>query len=254
MTDPAVAQPKTTKPWYMKWWVWLIAAVVILGGIGNLVNPAPKVEMPDLTGLPAAEASEQLKELGFKVTLKSPERTVLVGDDYDVESSDPAAGKEVAEGSRVTLNVVEATERLAAEAAEEERVKEEEQAKKEADRQAAEEKRQAEAAEASVANDERGAALEQSIKNAFGGAEFTELLIEDPTMWAGWISDVRVEGSNAYIRLQLIEEGKEDDIGKRAAQALSTLLSKDDVAGISWLIVEDATGTVIGQKQPAPIF
>lgn len=150
MTDPAVAQPKTTKttkPWYMKWWVWLIAAVVILGAIGNLVNPAPKVEIPELTGLPAAEASEQLKELGFKVSMKSPERTVLVGDDYDVESSDPAAGDEAAEGSRVTLNVVEATERLAEEAAEAERIKEEEAEAKEAKRAEETAAREAEAAE-----------------------------------------------------------------------------------------------------------
>ncbi len=34
--SPAVAPPK---PWYMKWWVWLIAAVVVIGGIGALVNP-----------------------------------------------------------------------------------------------------------------------------------------------------------------------------------------------------------------------
>ncbi len=31
------AAPK--KAWYLKWWVWLIAAIVVIGGIGALINP-----------------------------------------------------------------------------------------------------------------------------------------------------------------------------------------------------------------------
>lgn len=247
MTESAVTQEQTKKPWYKKWWVIAIAAIIVIGVISSIINPAPKIEVPDLAGTPANEASETLKDLGFTVSLKSDERPVISGADFDVESSTPAAGEEASEGSKVTLHVVEATERLAAEAAAAERIKLEEAAKEEAEREAA-------ASAAAATNAKRSAELEQAIKNAFGGAEFTELLIEDPTMWAGWISQVRVEGSDAYIRLQLHEEGKEDDIGKRAAQALSTLLTKDDVKGLSWIIVEDASGTVIGQKQPAPLL
>lgn len=40
----------TSKPWYQKWWIWLIAAIIVIGGIGNLVDgdqeptPTPTVE------------------------------------------------------------------------------------------------------------------------------------------------------------------------------------------------------------------
>lgn len=30
----------SSKPWYMKWWAWLIAGVLVIGGIGALVNPS----------------------------------------------------------------------------------------------------------------------------------------------------------------------------------------------------------------------
>lgn len=151
MAETVAAHPKTKKPWYMKWWVWLIAAIVVIGGIGNLVNPAPKIEVPDLLGKPAAEATDELRELGFTVTLKNGDQSVFQGDDYDVESSDPAAGSEAREGSKITLYVVEATERLAAEAAEAERVKLEEQAKKEAELAAQKEANEAKAAEYAAA-------------------------------------------------------------------------------------------------------
>lgn len=28
------------KPWYMKWWVWAIAAVLVVGGINAVINPS----------------------------------------------------------------------------------------------------------------------------------------------------------------------------------------------------------------------
>jgi|GEM_PF-6971816 len=45
--QPQAVTPK--KPWYLKWWVWLIAAVVVIGGIGALINPED-------TDIPAGEA------------------------------------------------------------------------------------------------------------------------------------------------------------------------------------------------------
>lgn len=246
MTDGAVGQPKMKKPWYMKWWVWLIAGLLLIGVISNLVNPAEKIAVPDVSGLTAVEAKAKLEDAGLRVSVEQDGRFSAGGDRFDAVDTDPAAGEEVSAGSKVILNVTEATERLAAEKAEAERIKAEEDAAREAE--AAEKKAATEAA-----NTERAAAFEQSIKNAFGGAEFSDLLLEDPSGWAGWISQVRVEGGDAYVRLQLHEEGKTDDIGERAARALSTLLSKDDVEGIDWIIVEDASGVVIGQKQPSPL-
>lgn len=34
---PPSSAPK--KAWYMKWWVWVIAAVVVVGGVGAVINP-----------------------------------------------------------------------------------------------------------------------------------------------------------------------------------------------------------------------
>lgn len=103
-------------------------------------------------------------------------------------------------------------------------------------------------------DDERAAAFEQAIKDAFGGEEFSALFAADPTMWAGWINGVRIDGANAYVTLQ-VEPGDPEGkaLGERAASALSTLLPADAVEGVSWIIVEDASGVVIDQKQPAPI-
>lgn len=38
MPDQSATSPG--KPWYTKWWVWLIAGVLVVGGISALVNPS----------------------------------------------------------------------------------------------------------------------------------------------------------------------------------------------------------------------
>ena len=176
MTNSATTDNKPQKPWYMKWWVWLIAAAVLIGVIGNLAG--------------GTDSDEPIVEEQVKVEEPATE-------DVDLEPTE---------------------------------------------------------AEMATSDAERSEAFEDAIKTAFGGVEFSTLLAEDPTMWAGWISEVRVEGSNAFVRLQLTKEDKDDDIGKRAAKALSTLLTKEDVDGIDWIIVEDASGTVMAQQQPAPLL
>lgn len=103
---------------------------------------------------------------------------------------------------------------------------------------------------------ERSAVLDQRLREIFGGVgSMSELLVEMPNDWPGYVVGVRVEGDLAYFTLQVdrnTADGKR--LGEDAAQALSTLLGKDDVKGISWLIVEDGAGVVIDQKQPRPIY
>ena len=43
LPQPPVSAPR--KAWYMKWWVWLIAAAVVFGGISAIINP-PKTTQP----------------------------------------------------------------------------------------------------------------------------------------------------------------------------------------------------------------
>jgi hypothetical protein len=108
----------------------------------------------------------------------------------------------------------------------------------------------------SLSDAERSMVLEQHLREIFGGvSSMSELLTEMPTDWPGYVVGVRVEGSLAYFTLQV--DGNTADgarLGQDAAQALSTLLSAEDVAGIDWIIVEDGAGVVIDQKQPNPNY
>lgn len=236
MTAPA-PQPTKKSIWKNKWFWIVIGAVFVIGIIANLVNPTPKYAIPDVAGMTAIEATAELEAIGFRVTLSDGSNTVRDGELWDATGTDPAAGTELGEGDRVTILVTEATERIAELEAAEEAARAEEEATQAAERE-----------EAAAASAARGASLEQAIKDAFGGAEFSEILVSDPSLWAGWISGVRVEGGDAYITLQLYEEGPEDDIGDRAARALTTLLPASELEGIGWIIVEDAGGVVIGQE------
>lgn len=99
-------------------------------------------------------------------------------------------------------------------------------------------------------DEERAQAIEQAIKDNFGGQEFTELYAQDPTLWGGYITAVTVDSANAFITLQVApDDPNRDDLGERAAQALSTLLTGDAIDGINWIITQDATETVIAQEQ-----
>lgn len=105
----------------------------------------------------------------------------------------------------------------------------------------------------------RAADLESQLKVMFGVGDgsFTDLLAQDPSLWAGYIASVRTEGSRAFITLQVApDDPSRDVIGERAATALKTLLPAEtvDALGISWVIVEDAGGVVIAQEQPAPLL
>ena len=109
-----------------------------------------------------------------------------------------------------------------------------------------------------LTDDEKSAMLDEDLKFAlFVESSYQELLAVDPSLWGGYLVGVRVEGSDAYFTLQVdrsTPEGK--DLGQRAAQALSTLLTQEtvDELGISWVIVEDGAGVVIDQKMSSPLI
>lgn len=111
-------------------------------------------------------------------------------------------------------------------------------------------------AEETVDDTERATAFDRALKDALGVEDaYTELAAADATLWGGYISDVRIDGARAYITLQVAaDDPQRDDLGTRAAKAMSTLLPGAAVEDINWLIVEDANGTVIAQEQPNPIM
>lgn len=111
-----------------------------------------------------------------------------------------------------------------------------------------------EAAPARPTDEERAAAFDQSIRDAFGGASYAELAAQDGLTWPGYVNGIRVERSNAFVTLQVASnDPSRDELGKRAVSALSTLLPASAFEGISWIIIEDASGVVIAQEQPSPL-
>lgn len=68
MTAPIPAPPSVSpkKPWYLRWWVWLIAAVVVVGVVSALLNPrgdgnAPGASQPSASETPAQPAPLDLE-------------------------------------------------------------------------------------------------------------------------------------------------------------------------------------------------
>jgi len=105
--------------WKRKWFWAVIAAVIAVGVIGQLLGltgnksspasaptaTAALVSVPDLTGLPGDQAAEQLKALNLEYKFDGGEKNVWEKANWDVTSTDPAAGKQVPEGTIVTVHV-----------------------------------------------------------------------------------------------------------------------------------------------------
>lgn len=57
-----------------------------------------------------------------------------------------------------------------------------------------------------------------------------------------------------YVTLQVsADDPDRQSLGKRATNAMSTLLPASAVQGVDWIIVEDASGAVTAQEQPNPL-
>src|SRR5690554_3670293 len=65
------------KPWYKIWWVWLIAAVIIIGGIGSLGNSdEPAASQPvEQERTPAIEKPVTVEEPAEEEPTPEPEPT-----------------------------------------------------------------------------------------------------------------------------------------------------------------------------------
>lgn len=56
MSEQSSQPPAVPKrAWYLKWWVWLVAAIVVIGGVGALINPAGE-EAPSGVAQPTLSA------------------------------------------------------------------------------------------------------------------------------------------------------------------------------------------------------
>ena len=89
------------------------------------------------------------------------------------------------------------------------------------------------------------------LKETFGVSSWSEVLAQDPTMWAGYINGSEVVGGMWHIRLQ-VDRNADTELAERAAKAIASLAraAKDDprVSGIDWVIIEDGAGVFMAQE------
>jgi hypothetical protein len=109
------------RPWWKIWWVWAIVGVVVVVGIAGAAGggtggdaastqstsspTGSQVTVPDLAGKTGSAAATALGKLGLVGKYDGGDQTVIAGSNWTVDSTDPAAGTQVAPGSTVTIKV-----------------------------------------------------------------------------------------------------------------------------------------------------
>jgi hypothetical protein len=90
MTHPQT-QP-TKKPWYMKWWVWLIGAFLLIGVIGAIVNPNQGDEVTDT----APGAMKDVEQTDATTAPEPAEAEIDSASGPGQQATDQPSGDEVA--------------------------------------------------------------------------------------------------------------------------------------------------------------
>ena len=150
-------QRRASKPFYKRWWVWTLAALVVLSATGvfgqtedapetveaSSTEEAEPITVPDLVGKAGDEAKDALDDLDLKadfVDESDEDRSVILNSNWKVESTSPNAGAEVEPGDAVTLTVSKidddqesAEEKKAEKAKAEEKAKDESSKEKESE-------------------------------------------------------------------------------------------------------------------------
>jgi hypothetical protein len=115
-------QRGTSKPFYKRWWVWTLAALVVLSATGlfgqtddssrtveaSSSEDTEPIAVPDLVGKAGDEAKDKLDELDLKadfVDESEEDRSVVRKSNWKVESTSPKSGENAEPGSSVTLTV-----------------------------------------------------------------------------------------------------------------------------------------------------
>lgn len=137
------AKPK--KPFYKKWWFYLIVILIALTIFGWVSTAKEKpITVPDVAGMTATQADTTLKTAGFNtITYETQDgERVKPSDKWDATKTIPAAGDTLKPSSE--LVVVVNDDRVQAEKEAEEEARQAEKESEQAAKQAEEESRQAE--------------------------------------------------------------------------------------------------------------
>lgn len=82
------------------------------------------------------------------------------------------------------------------------------------------------------------------------GQEPAEVLVQDPTIWYGYVNGAYLDGGRLHVQLQI--DRSEKQIGQQAAKALSNfvMFSNDPlVENVDWAIAENGVGEFIAQEK-----
>lgn len=88
------------------------------------------------------------------------------------------------------------------------------------------------------------------LTSQFGVAP-SEALVQDPSIWYGYVTGAYVEYGNLHVQLQ-VDRKADKALGEQAAKALASFVTLSDdpvVDGVDWAIAEDGTGVIIKQEK-----
>lgn len=88
------------------------------------------------------------------------------------------------------------------------------------------------------------------LTSQFGVAP-SEVLVQDPSIWYGYVTGAYVEYGNLHVQLQ-VDRNADKALGEQAAKALSNFVMFSDdpvVDGVNWAIAEDGAGVIIKQEK-----
>lgn len=88
------------------------------------------------------------------------------------------------------------------------------------------------------------------LKGQFGLSP-SEALLQDATIWYGYVTGAYVERGNLHVQLQ-VDRKQDKAMGKQAAKALANFVMFSDdplVSDVDFAIAEDGAGTFIDQEK-----
>ncbi|MGW2663750.1 hypothetical protein ACWCW7_22555 [Nocardia tengchongensis] len=80
---------------------------------------------------------------------------------------------------------------------------------------------------------------------------FSDLLDSPGLTWPGYITTITVDHENAHVRMQ-IDRTADKALGERASKAIANFIRLGNsglASKVSWIIVEDGSGTVVSQTK-----
>lgn len=97
-------------------------------------------------------------------------------------------------------------------------------------------------------DDVRAARVEEYVLTMHDADSTAGALIADPDGWVGYVSEYRVDGDRITVRLQA-PAAELESRPERAANWIRSAVTPDIAGDFRWVVVEDATGTVVEQQQ-----